>query len=143
MNERELKGLGRLDLLEMMLEISKENEQLKIQLKEAQKKLANRSIAIEKAGSIAEASLQLGGVFEAAQEACDLYVTNMQTHIAACKKRCAVMEEKTQERCDNMLEDARQQCDKIWEDLNAKVKELSGEELNVRELVEQSLKKKD
>lgn len=135
MTERELKRLRRADLLEMMVALSKENEQLKIQLKETQQKVDDKSIAIKKAGSIAEASLQLNGVFEAAQNACDQYVANLQMIVSRYKKRCAAMEEKTKEECAKMLEETRQQCDGIWEELNAKVKDLSGDDIDVRQLI--------
>lgn len=51
MTEKELKNLTRADLLEMLLAQSKENEQLKIQLEETQKKLANRKIAVKQVGN--------------------------------------------------------------------------------------------
>ena len=40
----------------------------------------SRRIELEKAGSIAEASLRLNGVFEAAQKAADQYLENIRQH---------------------------------------------------------------
>lgn len=77
MTDRELKRLSRADLLEMLIALSKENEQLRLELVETQQRLADRMVAIEKAGSIAEAALQLNGVFEAAQNACEQYIANI------------------------------------------------------------------
>ena len=64
-----LKNLIRALLLELLVEQSKKIDQLQAQLDEANRKLADRQIEIDKAGSIAEASLRLSGVFQAAEEA--------------------------------------------------------------------------
>ena len=77
MTERELKRLRRSDLLEILLEVSRENEQLKQELSDARAQLADRTIRMESTGSIAEAALQLNGVFEAAQNACAHYLENI------------------------------------------------------------------
>ena len=69
MTDRELRKLSRAELLELLLEESRENERLRAQLQEMNEKLADRAIRIERAGSIAEAALQLNGVFQEAEEA--------------------------------------------------------------------------
>ena len=68
MTDRELRKLSRAELLELLLEESRENERLRAQLQEMNEKLADRAIRIERAGSIAEAALQLNGVFQAAAQ---------------------------------------------------------------------------
>lgn len=77
MTEHELRKLSRLDLLELLLKQMEENEQLRAELEEARKQLESREILIENAGSIAQASLQLSRVFEAAQMAADVYLENV------------------------------------------------------------------
>lgn len=113
MTEKELKNLTRADLLEMLLAQSKENEELKIQLEDVQKKLASRKIAVKQVGNIAEASLQLNGVFTAAQEACDQYIENVKMMVTQHKRQCTKMEKETREECEQMLEDTRQQCESM------------------------------
>ena len=78
MTDKELKRLSRGELLEMLIAQASENEKLKQELEDAQAALQDRSIAIDNAGSIAEASLQLSGVFEAAQNAAEQYLANIQ-----------------------------------------------------------------
>ena len=56
---------------------SEELEQVKAQLAEARRQLEQRNIQIEQAGSIAQAALQLSGIFEAAQSAADIYLQNV------------------------------------------------------------------
>ena len=70
MTSRELRRLNRKDLLQMLIEQSQEVQSLRKKLAEAETALANKTIAINQAGSIAEASLQLSGIFQAAQDAC-------------------------------------------------------------------------
>lgn len=77
MTDQELRRLSRSELLEMLVEQMKENEELKLKLKRAQMKLRNRQIAIDEAGSIAEAALKLNEVFEAADKAAKQYLDNV------------------------------------------------------------------
>lgn len=78
---REQKKQSRAELLKLLEAKERENEQLRIQLSEAEAQLADRKIAISQAGSIAEAALQLNGVFEAAQAAADEYLETIR-HLA-------------------------------------------------------------
>jgi len=77
MTKRELKKLSRLELLELLLRQMEENEQLRSELEQAQRRLASREIELENAGSIAQASLQISRIFEAAQMAADIYLENV------------------------------------------------------------------
>ena len=77
MTEKELRRLSRAELLEMLISQSIELQNCREKLAEAEAALQNRSIAIDKAGSIAEASLMLSGVFDAAQLACQQYTDNI------------------------------------------------------------------
>lgn len=78
MTDKELKHLNRSDLLEILIAQMEENEKLKKQLKEVEERANNRQIAINEAGSIAEAALRLNGVFDAAQAAAAQYLENVQ-----------------------------------------------------------------
>lgn len=76
MTDRELKKLKRNELLEMLIAQIEENERLKHRMEEQKRQLQDRQIAVEQAGSIAEAALKLNGVFEAAQSAAQQYLEN-------------------------------------------------------------------
>ncbi len=77
MTNQELKKLSRADLLELLLEERRENERLRVVLKKACEKLADKNLQIDNAGSIAEASLRLNGVFQAAEAAAAQYLDNV------------------------------------------------------------------
>ena len=78
MTDKELRRLSRSQLLELMLVQSKRIDKLERELAKAQDELENRRIVAEEAGSIAEAALRLSGIFEAAQQAADMYLESVQ-----------------------------------------------------------------
>ncbi len=77
MTDKELRKLKRIEILELLLEQSKENERLRAEIAAVNKKLEDKEIAIKESGSIAEAALKLNGIFEAAQKAADQYLENL------------------------------------------------------------------
>ena len=77
MNEKDFRKLKRLELYEIMLAQAEEIDDLRAQLAAAKKELKNKRIDIQRSGSIAEASLKLTKIFEEAQKAADLYLSNI------------------------------------------------------------------
>ena len=69
--------MSRKELLELLIEQMEENERLQAQLNEAIENVNRRRIILENAGSIAEASLALNKVFEAADAAAKEYLENV------------------------------------------------------------------
>ena len=124
-----LKRLKRADLLEMLLASEKENERLETQLKQVTAQLQNKEILIEKSGSIAEAALQLNGVFEAAQNAATQYVETIQQQGAQrlqdTEERCRLLEQQTQDTCNTMLADAKEEIAGYWKELSDKLEQYS------------------
>lgn len=80
MTDRELRKLSRSELLEILLSQGKEIERLQNELKTTKVKLKDKEILMSNSGSIAEASLKINGVFEAAQKAAEQYITNIRLH---------------------------------------------------------------
>ena len=77
MTEKELRRLSRGELLEMLITRTIENERLTEELQQARKELSDRELIQDRAGSMAEAALQLNGVFEAADRAAREYLENI------------------------------------------------------------------
>lgn len=77
MTDKELRRLSRAELLEMLLAQTEENRQLRERLRETEKALADRRIALEQAGTMAEAALKLNGVFDAVDRAVQQYLENV------------------------------------------------------------------
>ena len=102
MTDKELKRLSRSELLELLLVQTRERERLEQRLEEAEQKLIDRQVRLEKAGDIAHAVLEINGVMEAAQAAARQYLENVER-----------LEEQTRQRCEQMLQQARQEAEEI------------------------------
>lgn len=135
MTDRDLQKLSRTDLLELLLQQSRELKQLQNELDEAKLQLSNRELVMNRAGSIAEAALQLNGVFEAAENACAQYIENIKTHSARQEEVCRQMEEETRQKCEKMLSDAKTQSELYWKLVNKKVEQLQQSQKGLRELM--------
>lgn len=82
MTDKELKKLNRVQLLELLIDQSREIDRLQTALDEANKKLEKRELRMAQCGSIADASLVITEMFERAQEATDLYLQETKRHLA-------------------------------------------------------------
>ena len=97
----------------MLIQQSKELELLRKQLDAAQTALQNREITITNAGSIAEAALQLNGVFTAAQDACQQYMENI-CHLSQNQERiCAQRDAESQAEAKRIVEEARKESEAL------------------------------
>lgn len=87
MTDNELKKMSRAELVELLLEQSREIRSLRQQLDAAQAQLDDKVIKLNRVGSIAEAALALNGVFEAADAACKQYIDTVQTRMKAYERQ--------------------------------------------------------
>ena len=113
MKTAKLKNMRRSDLLEMLLQLRKENDQLRQELEQARQELSDRNLAVEQCGSLAEAVIKLNGVMEAAQAACDQYTLNVKKRCEEEEARCRKLERSTKQKCDLMLIEAAQRVEKM------------------------------
>lgn len=118
MTDKQLKRLRRSDLLEILIDLSKENERLRKQLEQLQMQIEDREIRIRRSGSLADAALQLNGVFEAAEAACEQYTQNMQLRLEQQEQLCRQMEQETKAKCDMLLAQAKRQAAAYLEEAN-------------------------
>ncbi len=77
MTSRELRKESRAGLLEILLAQSSEIDRLKAEVASLNEKLEEKELIMSRSGSIAEASLELNRVFEAAQLVADQYVRSI------------------------------------------------------------------
>ena len=76
MTEKDLKKLNRYQLLELLIAQTERADRLQQQLEEAQQALKDKELKLSSLGSIAEAAMELTGIFRSAQDAADLYVNS-------------------------------------------------------------------
>lgn len=135
MTEKELRKLNRAELLELLLELSRENEALQAQLKQTEAALSDRRLQMEEAGSIAEAALRLNGIFEAAQKAADQYLSSVSERTARQEEICIRMEEETKRKCDEMVERARLDSQRYWDEISRRMEDFYNAHAGLRELL--------
>ena len=109
MTEKELKHLSRKELLEMLLYVSRRNEQLEHELEAAKKSIDDVRMTTVKAGSIAEASLRINKVFETAQKAADDYLEEIKLRDKDSREKCKIMVEEARKEAAEILREAKQQ----------------------------------
>ena len=63
MTDRELRRLGRAELVDIIYELQSRNQQCEAEIEKLQKALDDKILKIASAGSIAEAALKLSGIF--------------------------------------------------------------------------------
>lgn len=154
MTDKELKKLSRAELLEMLITQSKRADELQEKLDKAEAELNSRQIKVDEAGSIAEASLRLNGVFEAAQTASEQYLENIRAlqerQEEICAKRDAeskaeaerLMTE-TKDSCEKMMMDAKQASESYWAEVSDRLEKFYAEHAGLRELLSMTMPKKE
>ncbi len=106
MTEKELKKLNRYQLLELLIIQTERADKLQVALEEAERRLNDQEINISALGSIAEASLHLKGVFQAAQEAADMYID-------AAKKQAEEIKEEAYRKSAGIIAQALEEASRI------------------------------
>ena len=102
---QELKKLSRRELVDIIYQMKKNEQQMQEEIAALQENLQDKRIRISVAGSIAEAAADITQLFSTAQMTADRYL-----HEIACMKSDAEQE------CAKMLEDARKQVQDILAD---------------------------
>ena len=106
MTEKDLRKLNRYQLLELLIIQTERADKLQEQLELTEKQLEEQDIKISALGSIADASLELEGIFESAQNAAD-------TYIKEAKKRAEAIENAAKKRATLLLAQAKLEARKI------------------------------
>lgn len=115
MKDKELKRLNRAELLELLLAESRRSTALEEKLKRAKEQLASRELQKERAGSLAEAALNVNSVLEAADAAAKQFLENVERRHAEAEAEAAKLLTQTQERCEAMIAQAEREAAAILE----------------------------
>lgn len=133
MTDKELRHMSKGDLLEIIARYQ-EREQVQLQeIQQLKQQLEDRRIQIENAGSIADATLHIHHVFEAAQAAADQFVEEVRAAnadkeaqgrriIEAAQAEAEAVRLQTQEDCRAMTETAKQECDAMYDQITKLLK---------------------
>ncbi len=135
MTDIELKKLSRADLLEILIEQGNEIERLQGIIKKYDSELKSKTIMINEAGSIAEASLKVNKIFENAQKAADQYLINVRELNKREAAICAQMKKETQEKCNDMIAKAKAESNAYWNEVHKKVDEYMTQYAGLKDLL--------
>ncbi len=125
MTEKELRRMGRRDLIEIIAAQKRRELELLERLEKAEQQLGERNIRLTEAGSIAEAAMSVSGVFEAAQAAADTYLRSIEEanmditdRMARVQMECDEMLEAAEKKAKAMVQEAEMQCAFLRADAN-------------------------
>ncbi|MGN0629176.1 MAG: hypothetical protein ACI4IW_06070 [Oscillospiraceae bacterium] len=132
MTDRELRHMSRGELLQMLIMQINENQALQERLEAAEARLHDRQIAIDNAGSLAEAVLSLNGVFDAAEAAAQQYLENIKRISSQQDVICRNIQAKAEEKAAEIIREAQEyskqahrEADNYWKRMVAKAETLS------------------
>ncbi len=113
MTSKELRKLSKLELVDMINEQNAVIEKLQLRVEQMEIQLKDRSLKIDQAGSLAEASLLVNGVIEAAQEAAQQYLDNIESLNERTTMLCMQQEEESNSRCRALEADTKKRCEEL------------------------------
>lgn len=123
MPDKELKRLSRAELIDIIYELQKINEEEKLQNQKLKEKLEEKEIRIATFGSIAEAAVKVNGVLEAAQAAADQYLESIRAANADSDIKLVAAEKRRSE----ILQDANQKAAEIIHSAEKKAEDIENE----------------
>ena len=106
---KELKRLSRRELVDIIYQLKKNEQENREKIEALEEELQDKRIRVSVAGSIAEAATDITRIFSTAQRTADLYLHEI-----------ASMKEDTEKECAKMLEEARKQAEMILADARNK-----------------------
>jgi len=121
MTDRDLKKLSRAELLELLIKLSEENEALSLERDDLKKRLEDKTLRFQDAGSIAEAALRVNGIFEDAQRAAEQYLENVKHMNGVAQAEADTLIARAQEKCDEMVVQAKKTADAQWAGLQSRL----------------------
>lgn len=142
MTEKQLRKLTRAELLELLIEQTKKTVALEKELEECKAALESRDIKIENAGSIAEAALQISGIFETAENAAEQYLENIKRMEEETAHRCEKLEEATKKICLEKIQEAEQQSNEYWKRVSEKLERFYETHPGLKDVVEEKVQQK-
>ncbi len=110
MTDKEFKRLKRSDLIYIIYEYQKKQEELLKENDELREKLKEKEMKISTAGSLAEISAKLNGLFEAAQQTADDYISGIvNTAKAEADKKAEAIVNEAKEKARKIISDANKE----------------------------------
>ena len=110
MVSKELKKLSRRELVDIIYQMKKNEQQLHNEIASLQEALQDKRLRLSMAGSIAEAALSLTDIFSSAQTAADRYLKEISCMKQDAEIQCAQMIAEAKEQSDRIISEAELHC---------------------------------
>lgn len=105
MISKELKKMSRRELMDIIYQMKKNEQQMQEEIASLQEALQEKRIRLSTSGSISEAAASITNLFSAAQKTADLYLQEI-----------SCMKEETEKECTKMIEEANRTIARIYSD---------------------------
>lgn len=103
MISKELKKLNRRELVDIIYQLKKSENQLREQVAALEQALQDKRIKLSVAGSIAEAAMDVTNIFATAQRTADLYLHEISCMKADAERECAKIIEEAHKKAKMIL----------------------------------------
>ena len=118
MISKELKRLSRRELVDIIYQLKKNEQEKQAEIAALEEALQEKRIRVSVAGSIAEAATDITQIFSTAQRTADLYLHEISSMKEDTEHECAAMIENAQKKVDDILSEGEKQL----AELNARCK---------------------
>ena len=105
MVNKELKRLSRRELVDIIYQLKKNEQEMQQEVESLKNELQDKRIRISTAGSIADAAMMVTNVFSTAQMTAEIYL-----------REISYMKEETEKECAKKIEDAKKKVEEILAD---------------------------
>lgn len=112
MAQKELRRMNRVELIEIIYALEQNEEELKQENQELRKKLEERKVVVENAGSIAEAVAGLNHIFDTAQRTAYDYLASV-----------AAVKEEAEREAERIVNEAKEEAGRIIADAKKQTEE--------------------
>ena len=134
MISKELKQLGRRELVDIIYQLKKNEQELQEEIAALKDELEDKRIRMSNVGSIADAAMTVTNIFATAQATADLYLREISYMKEGTERECARKIEETEKKVNEILVDGEKQLENLkqcyqseykkWQKLHSEVADL-------------------
>lgn len=147
MTDREIRHLSKPELLSIIRDQEQELGQMKEQAAKLRQQLDDKKISLEKCDSIAEASLQINGVFASAQAAANQYLAEVRERRDGINAETGHLLDEARQKADAQIrasmetgrkleEESRRKADAYWNSLSEKLEAFYAGHQGLKEMLD-------
>ncbi len=137
MTEKELKKMNRRELLELLMVQKERGDRLQAQVEKLTRQLEEKRLRYAKAGTLADAAMQMSGIYGAAQKAADTYLENIRQMEEETTRRSQAILDDAAKKSQAMLEETRRECERQKQQIDAYLEEAVGRVRRQRQILDE------